>query len=348
MSHFITLVVIPEGTVGADVYLEIERLLAPFQENNMDDCPREYMEFFDREDELRKEYEEGTVEKVVMPDGRLLNTWDKEFQRKPTKKELEDDPFCKISGIKEVPKELEHRMVPFTELYDTFEIFALEWHGYKKRDDTYARYGYWENPNAKWDWYEIGGRWAGYFLLQNGKTGIRGRQYNLSQHYEKSQKADVCYNGDIDWETMREEAAEDAERRWNIVHEAWEGLPEFESWESVRERHGSQNIEAARKEYHDQPRVKACNTKEIHDQIGWMAQLERYQVEREDFIMRAMDAVGVSHSIIKDGKWYEHGRMGWWGVMHDEKDQETWNSMFTKMIDELPDRAVLAAVDCHI
>ncbi len=24
------------------------------------------------------------------------------------------------------------------------------------------------NPNAKWDWYEIGGRWNGFFLNKNG------------------------------------------------------------------------------------------------------------------------------------------------------------------------------------
>lgn len=30
-------------------------------------------------------------------------------------------------------------------------------------DEATGKRGYWQNPNAKWDWYQIGGRWAGYF-----------------------------------------------------------------------------------------------------------------------------------------------------------------------------------------
>jgi hypothetical protein len=32
----------------------------------------------------------------------------------------------------------------------------------------------------------------------------------------------------------------------------------------------------------------------------------------------------------------------------NEKDPETWNSMVSKMFDELPDTAILVAIDCHI
>ena len=30
------------------------------------------------------------------------------------------------------------------------------------------------NPNSKWDWYEVGGRWHGMLLLKPGKKGSRG------------------------------------------------------------------------------------------------------------------------------------------------------------------------------
>lgn len=35
-------------------------------------------------------------------------------------------------------------------------------------DPVMGKRGYWQNPNAKWDWYQIGGRWSGYFE-HNGK-----------------------------------------------------------------------------------------------------------------------------------------------------------------------------------
>src|SRR5687768_5462716 len=37
-----------------------------------------------------------------------------------------------------------------------------------------GKYGYWQNPNKKWDWYDLGGRWAGYFKLKPGRKGIEG------------------------------------------------------------------------------------------------------------------------------------------------------------------------------
>ncbi len=46
MSHFSVLV------IGDDV----EEQLAPYQENNRDTCPKKYMEFVDKEDELLKTY----------------------------------------------------------------------------------------------------------------------------------------------------------------------------------------------------------------------------------------------------------------------------------------------------
>ena len=45
MSHFSVAVVTNTGSEE-----EVERLLAPYQENNMGDCPEEYLEFIEDED----------------------------------------------------------------------------------------------------------------------------------------------------------------------------------------------------------------------------------------------------------------------------------------------------------
>jgi len=62
MSHFTVLV------VGSNP----EEQLAPYQENNMDDCPRDYMEFNNVEDVSKEDYEKDTIKKVIMPDGTML------------------------------------------------------------------------------------------------------------------------------------------------------------------------------------------------------------------------------------------------------------------------------------
>lgn len=35
-------------------------------------------------------------------------------------------------------------------------------------DEGTGRRGYWENPNARWDWFVIGGRWGGKLRLRDG------------------------------------------------------------------------------------------------------------------------------------------------------------------------------------
>jgi len=132
--------------------------LAPFQENNMNDCPRQFLEFFDTEDEYRQKYENDGVDRVVMPDGRLLTTWDEEF-RIPGQMGLG-------TRTHKPPEHLEIKKVPYKETFATFEEFMEEWCGSERRDPEKGRYGYWENPNKKWDWYEMGGRWSGYFRLR--------------------------------------------------------------------------------------------------------------------------------------------------------------------------------------
>jgi len=59
MSHFTVLVKVDPETLescGKVVPEAVHKLLAPYQENNMGDCPAEFMEFVDIEDEYRELY----------------------------------------------------------------------------------------------------------------------------------------------------------------------------------------------------------------------------------------------------------------------------------------------------
>ena len=358
MSHFNTTVIIERGFSYSpeDIQDELESRMAPFQENNMGNCPREFMEFNDVEDDYLKEYETEGREMVVMPDKRLLLPWDDEFKREPTKEELEKDPLLKLGGIKEVPTNLEKRMVPFKESYVTFEEFVKDWHGKEKRDETYNRYGYWENPNAKWDWWEVGGRWAGFFKLKPGHTGGLGKQYNWGDGIKESKdRADIAFKKAIDWEFMRKECVDRALLRYTMVEQAIKGTPEAASWEMIRSEFDLKKngeIEKAREKYHSQPRVeafrKATTSEQGMELFGFFSSVEDYQISKEQYLANARNHAGVPFALIKDGKWYEQGRMGWWGVVSDEKDPETWNSMVSKLMDELPDDTLLVNCDCHI
>ena len=156
MSHF-AVAVISDGTK------DVDELLAPYQENNMGDCPRQYLEFFDEEDKYLSEYEHGGAKMAKMPDGRLLYPWDDEFRK--------EGRFGYGSDTHEVPADILVEEVPFKQKYATFEEFVAGWHGMDERNPETGRYGYFENPNAKWDWYQIGGRWSGMLRATEGELG---------------------------------------------------------------------------------------------------------------------------------------------------------------------------------
>ncbi|MGG5344003.1 hypothetical protein [Enterococcus sp. AZ192] len=124
MSHFTVAVITEKGTEQ-----EVDKLLAPYQENNMGDCPQEYLEF-------------------------------------------NEDDDCDI-------------------------------------DEQTGKKGYWENPNRKWDWYKIGGRWSGLLKLKTGE------------------KINVAQIKDIDL-SLDQAAYDEAIRFWEVIVE---GLPKQEGEE---------------------------------------------------------------------------------------------------------------------
>ena len=46
-----------------------------------------------------------------------------------------------------------------------------------------------------------------------------------------------------------------------------------------------------------------------------------------------------------NGKWAANGDLGWWGAVHDKKDD--WGETFLKLFDEIPADYWLAVLDCH-
>lgn len=165
MSHFTV------GVLVKDNGETVEELLAPYQENNMGDCPEEYLEFEEIDEEEHNYY---------------LN----EFEEKGKNN------------------------------YKSFEDFMKNY-GYKKNEET-GKYGYYENPNARWDWYEIGGRWSGKLITKNGET------------------VDFAKLKDIDWEAMKKRAIKSAEEAWDSNPQGairyFEGIHKDDARESFIER----------------------------------------------------------------------------------------------------------------
>jgi len=141
---------------------------------------KEYLEFDDVTEEYSDQYENETRTMVREADGNLYCVFDQRYK--------EGNAFDHKTVI---PEDAEKVEIPFKELYPTFEKFMKDWVGMEPNED--GRFGYWHNPNSKWDWWVIGGRWSGSLPTKDGPVDIaRVRDIRLDQSFlEAQQKVEI-------------------------------------------------------------------------------------------------------------------------------------------------------------
>ena len=378
MSHFSVLV------IGWNV----EEQLQPYHEFECTGTDDEYVVEVDRTTDARETYERYTTKKLVAPDGTRHDPWEDRFYRDATPKELgligpiagtgSGHGMSWISKdwgdgeyrtrIRFVPNGWEEVELPTREV-ETFEEFAADYYGvpivWVGTQDiaggVETKYGRVEvnadgtvrvidrtNPNKKWDWWMIGGRWTGFFKVKPGRPRALGEPGLMTERPEP-EYADQLRKRDVDVLGMRREAGKKANETYNRFERATAGLVVPPTWEEIRERHGKGNIDAAREEWREYPWVRALREAELDTIYADMH--EEFFVGRggrEAYVRYAERNAFTTFGFVQDGKWHERGEMGWWGIVSDEKDDDAWLEEFNAMIDALPDDTLLTIVDCHI
>ena len=94
--------------------------------------------------------------------------------------------------------------------YDDFDEYVEDC-GYVQEGDNW---GFMTNPNGKWDWYQLGGRWKNSFALKDGADGLSGEGSMISPIESKKGYVDSALKGDIDFFKMMEEEMELAKKHW--------------------------------------------------------------------------------------------------------------------------------------
>jgi hypothetical protein len=56
----------------------------------------------------------------------------------------------------------------------------------------------------------------------------------------------------------------------------------------------------------------------------------------------------ITFALLKDGEWFERGEVGWWGSVHNEKEEKDWDGEFIKLVNDLPPETLISIYDCHI
>lgn len=307
-------------------------LLAPYNENNTDIA---YMEFDDRTNEGRTAYEQGGVDCVKTPDGRIITSHDYEFSRryelyngKVYRKRF--GPLHHRKQTKKSKRYLALPNYPFRKLFPKAETFMTEYWGCVAGEEA-GHYGFYFNPNGQWDWWQIGGRWPLCFLVKDDcSSAVVGESSHM---FEGPPKRDApegyrwvagARKCDVAWDVMRE----------FVRNQCTEQFHRYEEWF---------NAGVIPQEY-------AIGRKVVEDGI---VSYGDYLYHKGEDLEHYLTNLGLSdqspYSILTfayvdaDG-WNDQG----WGTS-DTTDEEriAWHKAVSDFITKQPDDALLVSVDCH-
>jgi hypothetical protein len=210
------------------------------------------------------------------------------------------------------------------------------------------------NPNARWDWFQLGGRWTGYWKLKGAGEFVRDAKIGepgLMTSVAKPGHADVARKRDIDFEGMRAEARIKAMEFYDHVEAATRGCnTNLKTWEQCEAKHPHDH-EKVRTAFWRQPFIKAISSDPWLSDRCFMMEPEFVLMlaeGRQRYVQSQMDSAISSFAVVKDSVWYERGKMGWFAVVTKQKLKADWNREFNKLLDSLPENTLMSVYDCHI
>lgn len=213
------------------------------------------------------------------------------------------------------------------------------------------------NPDAKWDYWRIGGRWGqGYFIAREAVAGQLTAERGWDSPPARTAvvdrlRVDGGPRGSLDFEAMRDEAAR-------------ERLVEYDRWQEIVAEHGAPpawadlislvnlgelHIDDARKRYQTHPAIEAARGAELTDVFGPDPEQE-YGTTREEFERQARLAAVPGYALVTvERRWVAPGQMGWFGMSSDEPgEREGYHIAANRYLDDLHKDAFVVVLDCHI
>lgn len=210
------------------------------------------------------------------------------------------------------------------------------------------------NPNSKWDYWRIGGRYRAKLQVKQGVTSALSTDPSwefrpeFNNGREIPQGFDQARVGDIDREAMKQKAIkgriewfEECETKSGLSREDFiTGIKQkkdaHDEWMKLNEkpRGGEYDKWLKSKGYHLASKASKPNW-DLPDLQG---------MSFEDWAKSAPSL--TSFALVKDGKWFARGEMGWWAVVRDENDD--WDAEFQKLFASLDDDKWITFLDCHV
>lgn len=322
MSHSVCVVCLPP-TLTEKVEEKLAQALAPFDEN--------------ARDEPYEDWESGTADshwsvKHLREEGKLpagALTWHQVAQANNADI---DDPKEGIQVTQD-------------------GLSAFTWSTYPR--DVPSEDGLGITAGARWDWWSIGGRWTGYFEVNEYALGkselIYGRPGLMTSPNSDPLRCDGGPRWMLDFGRHRDREARDATDEWDTFNAIAKQYPNTKGWSHFRDLINEKKVspDKARELYREQPGVIA-----VRGTFGASLDCpyDQYAVSRDEYEKRARRNAVLGYALLDlNGVWREPGKMGWWGMSSESDEQmAAYKDMANEYLDNLSGDAIVIAVDVHI
>lgn len=330
-----------DGTI-VNKQLQFERLVEgivlermyPYWENIND---TEYMEFIDCTEECKEEYETRGDVMVRLVNGQWISEYDPKFTE--TYEVYDGKVYQRTYGPMrhrkrtKKAKRMRTATIPFRKRYADYKEYAEEHSCFVKKDDTDA-YGYYINPNAEFDWFQIGGRWPNRFLVKSDCCDVYSGELSF---FLKDERADAAPDGycwvtgarkkDIAWDVMKELFIQQERETFLKCENCYKAgkLPECCYDLTITER----GITSWGKLIYDKDQS-------FEEHLQRQALSEEYQYPFS------------TYAVLTDDGWNNQREVECADEEKNGEDKRQWDQVVEKYIASLPEDAVLVSLDCHI
>ena len=236
------------------------------------------------------------------------------------------------------------------------EQFALDYGGYRLYGERFYRR---TNPNKKWDWWAVGGRWQG-LLIPKDRAGTKSGKPGLMGSTSGRGGVDSLRRDNLDLGAMKAAAVGERRERWASCFKEAEllGLP-VDQLEAKRRAFGreSERVRAAWDALPDapgKPQYWDYRTENFDKELA------KYDHVFNDWGPRAtLDDVDIAawiaaapalapYAILRGAEWLAKGEMGWFGYSDDKVKQGDWEAFCGTVLETTQPDHWLTMVDCHI